>query len=1643
VGEGAVSPDRGPPVRAEIVHSSERTRATRLFLSGRTVIRKEPQGPDAQHRLQHELVILDHLRGVVGVAQVLDEPRYPGSIVLADAGGTSLAALSKPLPVEDLIALALDLARAVAGMHGRGVIHRDISPANIVVAENATPCLVDFGLATSAAQIRPEFTHHTEIVGTIAYLAPEQTGRTGRSVDQRADLYALGATLYELATGGPPFGTGDLLQLTHHHLARVPVPPAEMNPSIPKPLSAIVMHLLEKEPDNRYQSAEGLIHDLERLDHPGVQAVGGHDFPVRLLRPSRLVGRDDEVAALGTAFAEMLEDRCHGVLVSGAPGAGKTVLVDKLRPLVADAGGWFIAGKFDQYRRDLGSDAVAQASRALCRLLLAEPEETLTDVRDRMRAAVGQNAGLLAAALPEFGMLLQVSPDAGDPLTAQARAQRTATQVLGAIASPTRPVVMFLDDLQWAGRTPLGVVDLVFSDEPIDGLLLVGAYRDDDVTATQLLAAMVPRWRDQPGVHHLRLDNLPPSSVVAMIADMLRVDTATAAALAGLLAPHTSGNPYEVVELLNGLRGQGALTVTAAGWSWDEPALRAHLSRSDIAALLAARVRAMPTPTQEMVQAMACLGGRIELNVLRAAVAEPPGLVQQRLAPALDEGVLVIEPGVHEAVQFGHDRIREAVLRSLNDDQRRGLQLTIARRLAAIPEMFAVAAEQYLPVIDAVDEPTERTHVVELLRQAADQASVIGDYALVGTLLAAALSRVDPSETDTLLQLRTARHAALYAMGSLDEADEEYRAIEAICRDPVELAKAAAVQVHSLTHARRLPEAIALGLDVLAQLGIAVPTTDGMLAELDQRFENLLEWLDATEPDDDLTRPELTDPTMLAGSRVIDAIQPAAYFGQEPMLMAWLSLQALRIWREYGPARPLVGAATGIPVAAVALGNNYALPYRALRRLLALSEARGYEPESSTPRVLLALLGWWFEPLEDSVDEARQAREGYIGGGDLGQAAYTFVPTVRALLECAPSLDVCVAELDAGLAFVRRIGSVNMVEVLETYKWVIDALRGERPTATGAPVFIAGYSDTPATVLLVHSIQAMAAAIFGDQDSLERHTAEAVPLVSASPTEYPGAVARALRGLALAGQIRATDGAARDTSLSELDEVTRWLADRAADAPQNFLHLLRLLEAERAWAVADFQGCVRGFDAALHGAGQCSRPWHRALITERAARFYLAHGIDHSGYDLLAQARQQYAAWGATAKVAQLDWAYPSLPPHSDAAAAQRNTRSPDDSLGSGSVSTGTIDLMGILSTSQALSSETSIAGLHARVAQVLGAMTGATDVALLVWNDEHRHWLLPATGRVGGASTSDTAPMSVLRYLERTREPLVVADATSDDRFARDPYFGDADCCSLLAVPILSRGMLRAVLLLENRLMRGAFTAERLDAVNLIAGQLAVSLDNAQLYSELAASRARIVAAGDQSRRQIERDLHDGAQQRLVSLVLELGMAQAEVSPEEGELRMRLGHAGEQAREALKELRDLSRGIHPAILTEGGLGKALRAMTRRSPIPVELDLRVEGRLPDQVEISAYYIVAEALTNATKHSGASAVTVSVEAEQADGALRLEVVDDGVGGAEFSGGTGLMGLKDRVDALGGRIDLHSPRGGGTTLRVMLPLTAGEH
>jgi signal transduction histidine kinase len=798
----------------------------------------------------------------------------------------------------------------------------------------------------------------------------------------------------------------------------------------------------------------------------------------------------------------------------------------------------------------------------------------------------------------------------------------------------------------------------------------------------------------------------------------------------------------------------------------------------------------------------------------------------------------------------------------------------------------------------------------------------------------------------------------------------------------------------------------------------------------------------APAPADDLARRELSDPVLLATTRLIDAALPTAYFVADPAMIAWLALEALRIWIEHGPCPTLVGPAAHAAYHVGPQRGDYAAGYRALRRIVALGEARGYEPGTSQARHMLAAISCWYEPIENGVQAAQRAREGLIAGADLAYAGYTYQLAVPYLVDCAPSLESFVAEVESGLAFLRRTGDELTGQWLDSHQWLARVLRGETSAAASEALSIDRYADNPLPLLYAHLSHGIAAAIFGDPVGLTHHSAAAMALLPAAAGSYATAVARVLRGLALGGQARATDGDERVDLLTELDEMTRWLSARAADAPDNFLHQLRLVEAERAWAVGDFRAAVLAFDAARRDVADRRRPWHRALIAERAARFYLAHGVEHAGYDLLAQARHDYLAWGATAKVDQIDWAYPPLRRQADATTGDGGAEPADLPHHRSTVTTGTIDLLGILSASQALSSETSIERLHARVVEVLGAMTGATGVHLLLWSDERQDWLLPAPGSggivpVNGTGHEHAAPMSVLRYVQRTREPLVVADATGDDRFTRDPYFTDRSCCSLLAVPILRRGTLRAVLILENRLIRGAFSTERLDAVKLIAGQLAVSLDNTQLYAELASSRARIVAAGDQARRRIGRDLHDGAQQRLVHTILTLKLAQQALD-HGGPVAEFVGEALENAERGFNETRELAHGLHPTMLSSGGLAPALDALTGRSGIPVTLDLRTDARLPERVEVTAYYVVSEALTNAAKHSNASVVEVTVDT--IDGEFRLSVSDDGVGGADLTRGSGLVGLKDRVEAIGGTFTVQSRPGQGTRLAVEVPINA---
>jgi PAS domain S-box-containing protein len=1453
------------------------------------VIWKEPLGAGAADRIRHETGILAGLAAVPGVAHLVPT-NEPYGFAAEDVGGVSLAstltgptgvarAVAPGPEVVDLVALALGLARVLSDVHQAGVTHQDINPANILITgSQRAPVLIDWDLATTFAQERPGFTHESSIVGTLAYLAPEQSGRTGRGVDQRADLYALGATLYEVAVGHPPFGTGDALTLIHDHLARVPVAPSVVNPAVPPLLSDIILRLLEKEPDRRYQSAQGLAHDLTRLlEALGKDGEGGpdrevarltlgeRDFPIRICAPSQLVGRDSEIGALGAALDLAVAGQGRGLLVTGAPGVGKSALIGELRAMVTVRTGWFVQGKFDQYRQDEATDAVAQAMRALARLLLAEPEDQLALLRARLHKSVGTDAEVLAAVLPEFAVLLGVVParlEDADPQQIGARLFRAGLGVLRSVASPERPVVMVIDDLQWAGAFPIAFLDAVLMDDDLTGLLLVGAYRDGEVDQAHPLTAMVTRW-DRLGVAPtwLRLANLPAEQLSVLLGRMLRLTPERALDLGEAINVRTQGNPYDTVELVNALRHDGALSLGDAGWHWDSNTIRRFVGHGDVLDLLTARIEALPAAAISLLDVLACLGGEVGLELLALATGLDRGASTEALAPALEDGLLVMVHDAAPAVRFRHDRVQQAAAARLKTRPRQLLQLQLARRLAVHPHLEAAAAEQYLACAPDVSEAGERYRIATLFRAAAAHSRVINpvhsERFLVAAVALLSTNGDDPGPGlpafDLATHLLIERHAALFNLARFEETDELYEQIQQRTAEPVEIAGAAAVEIASLTCRGRVVEAVTLSTDMLTRLGFPPPGERDLTKAIDVGLDLLERWVaDGPQPGE-LDRPEPDDPRILAAARVIERTWVPANLSQHP-LMPWLLLTAHRLWVEQGPNAPLVASLGGLPFLTIVKRQNYLLGYRGGARILAVGEARGYEPATAQLQASFASLAQpWFEPMEATIAQALNAREVLLRHGELQFVSYTYVCTVEGMLVSAPTLDVCAAEYADAVSLWARIGDRNMSSFFRTHQQLLRCLTGQTNAAgsfSDDAFDEAAYpqleSTDPITAFYFHLRKSMASAIFWDAHQLEYHASEAIRSVAYVSGFYCSAVTYLLHALALADQAKAASPDERPAVLLEFDASRAWLAARASDSPENFGYLVHWLDAERAWANADFLVAIDAFDTALRDVTRLSRPLHAAIITERAARFHLARNGNYTGWTLLAQARTRYQRWGATGKVVELDREFPTLkaatgPGSNSAAASGTSLSSGPGSAHTVGISAESIDLMAVLRASQVLSSETNLDRLRSRVVEVLTTLTGATSVRLLLWNPDAQAWFLPPDARrpddegdgatalsVQDAGRAGLICLSAFRYAERTLHPLLVPDATGDDRFANDPYLHGMDSCSLLVVPVLSRGNPRAMLLMENRLSHGAFTTERLDAVVLIAGQLAVCLDNA-----------------------------------------------------------------------------------------------------------------------------------------------------------------------------------------------------------------------
>jgi serine/threonine protein kinase len=709
---------------------------------------EEHPTPGSLNRLTHEYGLKDDLDGAWAVRPLeLVRERGRTMLVLEDTGGEPLNRLiGAPMEVGRFLRLAVAISAALGGLHERGLVHKDIKPTHILVnSATGQVWLMGFGIASRLPREHQAPEPPEVIAGTLAYMAPEQTGRMNRSIDSRSDLYSLGVTLYQMLTGSLPFTASDPMAWVHCHIARQPVPPSEIVPAVPAQISSIVMKLLAKTAEDRYQTSAGIVADFQRCltewemhGRLGQFPLGAHDESDRLMIPERLYGREPEIAALRASFERVID---HGtpelVLVSGYSGIGKSSVVNELHKELVPPRGLFAAGKFDQYKRNMPYATVAQAFQSLVHQILGKSDAEMSQWRAALLDALGPNGQLIINLIPELAVIIGEQPPAPElpPLDQQARFQLVFRRFLGVFARPEHPLALFLDDLQWLDSATLDLIEHVVTHPEVRHLLLVGAYRDNQITPGHPLARMLATIREAgASMREIRLAPLLPGDVERLLADALHTEREHARSLGDLVFEKTGGNPFFTIQFLSALAEEALLTFDpgTATWTWDLPRIRAKGFTDNVADLMAAKLSRLPSTTQNALGQLACLGNLAETATLALIHDGSEEGIHAALWEAVRAGLILRSDSTYT---FLHDRIQEAAYTLIAEGARAMAHLRIGRLLAARTTPEAVE-ENIFGIVNQFDRSAalittqeERERVAELNLTAGKRAKASSAYA--------------------------------------------------------------------------------------------------------------------------------------------------------------------------------------------------------------------------------------------------------------------------------------------------------------------------------------------------------------------------------------------------------------------------------------------------------------------------------------------------------------------------------------------------------------------------------------------------------------------------------------------------------------------------------------------------------------------------------------------------------------------------------------------------------------------------------------------------------------------------------------------------------------------------------------------------
>ncbi|PWC57033.1 histidine kinase [Azospirillum sp. TSH7] len=1393
-------------------------------------------------------------------------------LTLADPGGQPLSVLAVSTPsfsgpsffigaFRQRLTLAIRIAGAVAQLHRRGLLHGDLRPFNLLVAEDGAVRLTGFGRAADLSD--PQRQEVERPAALLPYMAPEQSGRMNRPVDRRSDLYALGVTLYELFTGELPFAARDPIEWVHSHLARAPIPPASHAPDLPPAIADILLRLLAKVAEDRYQTADGLVRDLAHAlqlwDAQGVIPAfpaGRRDLPEGLEPPPSLYGREEPVAVLQAAFDRVAgRGRMGIVLISGRSGVGKSAVVHALEEQLVPPRGLFAAGKFDQGRRDLPYASLAEAFRGLVTRILALPVPHRDQWCRGLAEAVGDGGALMTALIPNLALLIGEQPAVPPlpPQEAQNRFDLLFRRVLQLFARPDHPLVLFLDDLQWLDRATLDLLDRLVADGGIGHLLLVGAYRSDEVGADHPLAALLDRIRGSASgpagaeivCREIALGPLSSGDLRRMVADSLGRKPEEVAALAALLEERTGGNAFFAVQLLTALERSGRLWFDreARRWDWDMAAVETARSGAGIATLMTERLGAFPAGARDLLARLAALGASAPLATLALAAGLTEAEAERNLEPVLAEGLILRIDGGY---RFLHDRVQEGAYALVPAEGRGRLHLDIARALhrgfaadLSGERLFALVG-QYDRCLSLIQEGREREEVATLHLAAGHQAKAASAH---GSALAYALAGLRLLEGGQWER----RHRLAFALehlqaeceflsGDLRRAELRLQGLAGRAECPADRAAITALLVTVYTAIDRSDRAIDACLAYLHGAGIDWPAhPPAALAQ--EEYADLRAAIGDRPVASLAALSAVSDPDSRATMDVLAAALPPAFFSDRNLVCLILCRMANLTLRHGRSDASALGFAYLGMMAGPYFGD-YAAGYEFGRLGYDLAERQGRTRYRA--RVLMTFAYHvvpWTRDIRSERPLLLRAFEEAREAGDVTYGGFTSVTLVTSMLASGDPLATVQRTAEARLAYVRQVKFGLCADILTTQLQLVRALRG-RTDALGSfdgkgfdnAAFEARLLANPSLDIATcwHWIRTLQLrCIAGEMAAAVEAAERAEGLLWTTSGHWEMAEFHFHAALARAGAMDGAEPEERARHNVALSRHLGQLREWAGHSRDSFDARFALVEAEAARSQGRTEDAMRGYDRAVQAARRTALPHVEALAQECAAGLYRRMGLPTLELACIREAADRYGHWGATAKVRQLAQRYPSLALEPAEAAVQEAPRGFDG-----------VDLASLLETLRAVSDQSGVEQLTTTLLTLVLEHAGASRGLLILARGERLRVEAEATTGLYGVSVrlvqedADRFPLphAIIHGAIRDQEAVIVDDTRAAGPLSADPYFHETEARSILCLPLVRRRRVVGLLHLENALATYAFTPQRVNVLTLLGAQAAASLETATL---------------------------------------------------------------------------------------------------------------------------------------------------------------------------------------------------------------------